>query len=306
MAQGRDYHPRSLFGSHPRRDWHVCRDCLMPLARELDGIKELWCRPPLDVLDDEKEDHFEVYDRHVQHCLSLLAVESEFRRFDFDRAILWMKANQRELLARETEAGKADLFEEFGKPIPNDIDGRNARAQVLADFAWHLWRVAETLNENTPKAVETEGVGPLQSPVTTGRRLAEAIENPGPSADEQAGPAKPTTSKPKRSTERGEGREKLISALTKHHDYANGSCLNPEPIGNNELARQADVDPSTASAFFNREFNNRQKKGHAKYKVICRDPGRLADSLKAINGEFSPHDLYGRRPYSENDRDDDE
>ena len=47
-----------------------------------------------------------------------------------------MKANQRELLARETEAKKADLVKQFSEPIPTGLDGRNARAQVLAEFAW--------------------------------------------------------------------------------------------------------------------------------------------------------------------------
>jgi len=104
--------------------------------------------------------------------------------------------------------------------------------------------------------------------------------------------------KRKRSTERGEGQKKLIAALAKHHRYADGGCLNPDPIGSNELAREAVVSPSTASAFFNDKF-----KGYAKYRVVCRDAGRLADSLKALNDDFSPHDLYGRRPAGEDDRD---
>jgi hypothetical protein len=110
---------------------------------------------------------------------------------------------------------------------------------------------------------------------------------------------KPSGRTPKRSTQRGEGRAKLIAALSKHHQYADGGCLNLEPIGNNELAKAAGVYPSTASAFFKDQFE-----GHAKYRAVCRDAGRLADSLKALNGEFSPHDLYGRRPADEDDRDD--
>jgi hypothetical protein len=105
----------------------------------------------------------------------------------------------------------------------------------------------------------------------------------------------------KRSTERGEGRAKLTAALTKHHKYADGSCLNLEPIGNNELARQADVWPSTASAFFNYKF-----KSHQQYRAICRDAGKLADALKVLNDDFSPYELYGRRPADEEDRDEDE
>jgi hypothetical protein len=116
--------------------------------------------------------------------------------------------------------------------------------------------------------------------------------------DRAVNPSKVSAPKDKRSSERGEGRVRLISALTKHHRYADGGCLNQEPIGNNELARLADVSESTASAFFKHEF-----KGYAKYRAICRDAGRLADSFKALNGEFSPHDLYGRRPPGEDDRD---
>jgi hypothetical protein len=101
----------------------------------------------------------------------------------------------------------------------------------------------------------------------------------------------------KRSTQRGEGEAKLIAALSEHHRYSDGSCLNQVPIGNNELAEQAHVSPSTASAFFGRHFQ-----GYAKYRAICRDPGKLADSLKVLNGEFSPHHLYGRRPPGEGDR----
>jgi hypothetical protein len=134
----------------------------------------------------------------------------------------------------------------------------------------------------------------------------ERLAPPAPEAQHQrrrhnegkgAEPRQPT---PKRSTERGEGRAKLIAALTEHHKYADGSYLNLEPVGSNELARKAEVSKATASAFFKTEFQ-----GYAKYRVICRDAGRLADSLKALNGEFSPHDLYGRRPADEDARDED-
>ena len=82
----------------------------------------------------------------------------------------------------------------------------------------------------------------------------------------------PAQPRAKRSTERGEGRAKLIAALTKHHKYADGSCLNLDPIGNNELARLAGVSESTASAFFNKEFD-----GHTKYRAVCTDATRLVD-----------------------------
>jgi hypothetical protein len=93
----------------------------------------------------------------------------------------------------------------------------------------------------------------------------------------------------KRSTERGEGQRKLTAALTKHHRYSDGGCLNMAPIGNNALARLAEVDQATASAFFKQHFD-----GHSKYRQTCADKGLLIASLKLLNGEFSPHHLMGR------------
>src|SRR5262249_53576244 len=69
-------------------------------------------------------------------------------------------------------------------------------------------------------------------------RQAGEPDTPLPPA---AGDPAPTAKKPKRSTEWGAARAKIIAALTKHHQYADGGCLNLEPIGNNELARKAGV-----------------------------------------------------------------
>jgi hypothetical protein len=128
-----------------------------------------------------------------------------------------------------------------------------------------------------------------------GQGDAGEAEKPDAPAPTDAAP--PT---PKRSTERGEGRAKLIAALTKHHQYADGGCLNLEPIGNNELARLAGVAKRTASAFFDKEFQ-----GHGKYKAVCSDVGRLVAALKLLNGEFAPHLLYGNKPPEKADRDED-
>lgn len=95
--------------------------------------------------------------------------------------------------------------------------------------------------------------------------------------------------KPKASTVKGEARAKLIAALTLHHKYQDGGCLNLKRIGVNGLAREADVAPSSASVFFKREYG-----GHKRYTVLCRDPGRLVESLKVLNGEFSPMMIGGR------------
>jgi hypothetical protein len=105
--------------------------------------------------------------------------------------------------------------------------------------------------------------------------------------------------KPKRSSIKGEGRLKLIAALTKHHRYAEGGCLNMEPIGNNALARLADVAKRTASAFFSQKFH-----GHTKYRALCADKHLLVAALKALNGEFQPHEfLDARKPVDVEHRD---
>ena len=112
--------------------------------------------------------------------------------------------------------------------------------------------------------------------------------------------------KPKRSTERGEGRTKLIAALTKHHQYAESSCLKHDAIGNNELARLADVSESTASAFFNREFNAGKPGGFSKYRAACSDSARIIAALKLLNQEYSPHHLFGASPPGDAERDDED
>lgn len=110
--------------------------------------------------------------------------------------------------------------------------------------------------------------------------------------------ARPTT---KPSTHSGEGQAKCIAALTKHHRYADGGSLTPEPIGNNELARLAHVGTGTAKRFFDKWFG-----GHATYCGICRrSTSKLVDTIKAMNGEFVPSSEpnYGAAPPAENERD---
>jgi len=198
--------------------------------------------------------------------------------------------------------------------------GQYASARVVVDaISDHASAVEEALEaaglDSAPLITLRQTRDPQMiapTAVLLGRLLAKIraqVDAPGnhsmaTSAKEhpEMGPDKPPAAmppvRPKRSTERGEGRVKLIAALTKFHKYADGSCLNLEPIGNNELAKAAHVSPSTASAFFNDKFG-----GHTKYKAICRDPGALAVVLKLLNNEFAPHHLYGYlQPPSEGDR----
>jgi hypothetical protein len=111
---------------------------------------------------------------------------------------------------------------------------------------------------------------------------------------EPEGAPRATATRPKRSTGRGEARLKIIAVLSKHHQYSDGGCLNFEPIGVNELARQAEVSASSVSAFFDKQFD-----GRAKYNAACRNSATLATALKLLNGEFAPFLLYGKSPPGE-------
>jgi hypothetical protein len=87
----------------------------------------------------------------------------------------------------------------------------------------------------------------------------------------------------KRSTGKGEARVKLIAALTKHHEYEDGSCLITDFVGSNDLADLAGVSKGSAHNFFKWAFG-----GHKKYKVYCRDVASLSFQLKRIRDELSP------------------
>lgn len=168
-------------------------------------------------------------------------------------------------------------------PSPSDLEIVRRHFLGIADPRNPNWfAVAEKLAAKGHQRAALDGLSPSEL-----LAMLDATEPPS------SGP------KRKRGTGRGGGRLKLIAALTKHHRYADNSCLNLDPIGNNELAKASGVSTSTASAFFNSKF-----KGHQKSKVLCRDVHSLAAALKTLNGEYAPHDLYGRRPAEEVDRDD--
>jgi hypothetical protein len=131
-------------------------------------------------------------------------------------------------------------------------------------------------------------------------KASAAVERAGEGAAPRSG-GTDSEAKGKRSTEQGEARAKLIAALTKHHQYYNGSCGNLAPIGNNDLARKAGVAKRSASAFFAKEFH-----GHSKYRATCHNSARLAASLKMLNGEFRPRDFYDARSPADVEADDDD
>jgi hypothetical protein len=165
--------------------------------------------------------------------------------------------------------------------------------------------------------VRLDGLARQESLVTRERiRNAAAIGHraqPSPvarsvlAAGDVENPPKTTVAK-KKSTVKGEAQEKIISALTLHHRYQDGSCLNQEPIKVGELARGVEVAKSSVSRFFKKRFGvgEPKKDGHKKYIGVCRDTGRLVASLRLLNREYSPSDLYGRNPPNEGQKEEDD
>jgi hypothetical protein len=113
----------------------------------------------------------------------------------------------------------------------------------------------------------------------------------------------PLPKRAKRSHSGDEARQKIISTLTAHHRYTDGICESNEPIGSNELARQAEVSSGSTSNFFKEVFG-----GHRLYKTMClRNRGKLNIALRNLNGETPTKELlYGRRPFDEDTRNGDE
>jgi hypothetical protein len=109
------------------------------------------------------------------------------------------------------------------------------------------------------------------------------------------------TRKPKRSTQNGDARAKLIAALTKHHQYADGGCLNQEPIGNNALAELAKVGKASASGFLKEKFG-----GLEQYQKTCLNMSSLVATLKLLNNEFAPRHLLSGEPTYKPDLDDED
>lgn len=86
--------------------------------------------------------------------------------------------------------------------------------------------------------------------------------------------------------------ENCIAVLTKHHRYADNSCLNQTSIGIREMKKKYGVPTGTASRFFKKEFVS-----HARYKnVYCRDLRLLTAALKKLNDEYPVDALFGETP----------
>jgi hypothetical protein len=244
------------------------------LAHELLGIDGL----PLPRMDGYEGDPYLTDEQYQELCIQVCElVPGQTAREWWDAS-----PGQRIALMRAALAARRARVE------PDDL----AEAERDAGAATPLRESGGgPLPAGTPPEEPEPAPTPPRPPI---QQAAEVQEPPSGSSPE------PSARRVKRSTERGEGRGKVIATLIAHHRYANGSCLNLEPIGVNELARRAGVSGSTTSAFFEKEF-----RGHDQYRALCiRSASQLAAALKLLNGEYSPHHLYGARPPGEGEHDD--
>ena len=116
-------------------------------------------------------------------------------------------------------------------------------------------------------------------------RPALTVETPTAKPDAPAGKRK------KRSTTRGKGQTKLLSALAVHHRYGQPcGLLNLESIGCRALAKAVGVAPATASKFFKDNFGSLTS-----YEGTCRDAKGLHAKLKLLYDDFADPS-YGSEP----------
>jgi hypothetical protein len=205
------------------------------------------------------ERHKELVERDV--------IESLVARAIGDAAAL---GNLTDKAVEAIEALANDLVALYGRGTMRR-DGKPIDAPVRDGFSWRCLRALC-----------------IAPGLTTIRRYAAILthkaegESDGGAADDGVVEMKRT----KRGTVPGETDAKLTAALTDHHRYSHDSCLEDEPIGNNELARKAKVSQSTAKKFLDEKFG-----GLLAYRRACRDKQKLLLALKQMNGEIEPRHL---------------
>jgi hypothetical protein len=207
---------------------------------------------------------------------------------------------------RENMALKLPAPRAFSPPTAQEIRDLAGEYQCLdgmpADHVVPWWAILDDVAATAAQVcydfAELMEATPPQQHVATVPAAQPGDPVQGKAVETPTANTKPR--KAKRSTQPGGARLKLIAALTEHHEYAKGGCLNLDPIGHNELARLADVGQGSANRFFDDEFG-----GYENYRTLCADKERLIAALKLLNQEFTPQVfLYGARPPGEGERDD--
>jgi hypothetical protein len=176
-----------------------------------------------------------------------------------------------------------DAFDRHMK-IARSILHDAGKRHELDESNWAVGDIVCQLVKYTKSRERDPTAGLVNDP--TVNSFDDASNAPPLSETETSVQAETKPVKPKKSTLKGDAEAKIIPALILHHQYADGGSLNDEPIGNNELARQADVDKATASSFFKKHFG-----GHDVYKSKCANKHKLLNILKVLNGEYTKDKL---------------
>ena len=153
-------------------------------------------------------------------------------------------------------------------------------AREILDYVqrWHPKVAAELRHRLRPRSVENQPAATVQQP-------------------EHAYQADATVPARRR---KGEAETVLVAALCEWHGFSDGGCNRTEPIGVSELARRCSMQRSTVSTFFTKCFG-----GHGQYRLLCRQPGELAFTLRLLRGEVLPRHFTQHYGEPSDDQDDD-
>jgi hypothetical protein len=204
----------------------------------------------------------------VQH--GLVGAAHQLRRFETGLSDLTANIGLSELARGETPEGIASLQETFGPfLLPTGDATHDADMQNLCCIALR---------------------GAVTKLCSYLRSLLKSVEREGQN-ERKTSSAQRINKKCKPSAGGGDKRLLIVSALTEYHKYADGGCLNCEPIGVRQLAGTDIASAGTISNFFDEEFG-----GHDKYKAACCDPAVLGVCLKMLTGELKPKAMWNALP----------
>jgi len=151
-----------------------------------------------------------------------------------------------------------------------------------------------------PKGEPSEGMVQAAILMTYSLALADSFCGWAETIEDEESARRPKTAvRTKKSTSKGDAQTKIIGALSAYHQFDGDDCLNLEPIGNNELARSAEVSGSTVSLFLQKQFATKHAasgEGRRNYRKACRDSYRLTLEIKRIRDELIPTMLWNPLP----------
>jgi hypothetical protein len=124
------------------RHWHVCNDCLIPLADALQDRVEKWTHPPRDEEDDERPDYPEIWQRRF-HDVFVRPLDSDLQQHDFERGIIWLSMHAPSL-AREVQEKIGQLRASLTPPNHGSLN-TDAAVVCLADASFFLQQAAEAV-----------------------------------------------------------------------------------------------------------------------------------------------------------------